>query len=354
MACLIASLFTGAAAAQTADVPIHDPVMIEQDGTYYLFGTGEGIAVWSSPDMEQWEREEPVFDAAPAWVMEMLPDFENHIWAPDIYHHEGTYYLYYSVSAFGRNSSAIGVATTPTLHPDDPAFEWTDRGVVVQSVPGRDLWNAIDANVVHDDEGTPWMTFGSHWGGMKLVRLEDNLIDVAQAREERAWHTIAARHRYWKLDERDAGDAANPELDYDALYPETIFELNRASESGAVEAPFIFKKNGYYYLFVSWDRCCRGAESTYKVVVGRSRDVTGPYVDRLGQKLVHGGGSPVVEGIDGQERWAAFGHNSAYTFEGTDYLVFHAYDVADEGRSKLVVREIAWDDDGWPTATLVE
>ena len=344
-------LLTRAAHAQQADISVHDPVMIEQDGTYYLFGTGNGIAVWSSPDLKTWKAEAPVFETAPAWVMDLLPDFRNHIWAPDIYFHDGMYYLYYSVSAFGRNNSAIGVATNKTLDPSSPDFEWVDHGPVVQSVPGRDMWNAIDAHVMHDEAGTPWMSFGSHWGGLKLVKLDDHLLEVAEPQE---WHTIAARHRYRKLDERDAGDSANPELDYETLYPEDIVELNRASESGAIEAPFIIRKNGYYYLFASWDRCCRGVNSTYRVVVGRSENITGPYLDKEGEPMTWGGGSRVIESFEASPRWAAGGHNSAYTFGGTDYLVFHAYDANDEGRPKLLIREIEWDVTGWPAVTLQE
>jgi arabinan endo-1,5-alpha-L-arabinosidase len=328
------------------DPPIHDPVMIRADGTYYLFGTGRGIEIWMSDDRESWHRAEPVFAESPAWVLELLPDFENQIWAPDIFEHEGTYYLYYSVSAFGRNNSAIGVVTNTALDPAHPDYRWVDRGIVVQSVPGRDMWNAIDAHLVLDEDGTPWMSFGSHWGGIKLVKMDPSLTRIAQPEE---WRTIAARHRYWKLDERDAGDSANPELDYESLYPERIVELNRASENGAVEAPVLFRKDGWYYLFVSWDRCCRGAESTYKVVVGRSRDIVGPYVDREDERMDWGGGSLVVHGFDESERWAAGGHNDVVTFDGTDYLVFHAYDARDEGRSKLRVHEIHWDRYGWPT-----
>jgi arabinan endo-1,5-alpha-L-arabinosidase len=359
-AALAAGLALGAAAAAASpagaqrptgplpaeQVPIHDPVLIEADGAYYLFGTGRGVAAWTSADLETWRPLGPVFPETPAWVLEILPDFENHIWAPDIFEHDGTYYLYYSVSAFGRNNSAIGVATTPTLDPDGPGFGWTDHGPVVQSVPGRDMWNAIDAHLVRADDGTPWMSFGSHWGGIKLVELAPDLLSVA---EPPAWHTVAARHRYWKLDERDAGDSANPELDYESLYPEDIVEMNRASESGAIEAPVIFRRGAYYYLFVSWDRCCRGVNSTYKVVVGRSEAVEGPYLDRAGEELTHGGGSIVTLGFPESERWAAGGHNDVVSLDGTDYLVFHAYDRTDDGRSKLLLREIYWDDYGWPT-----
>ena len=333
-------------AVPTVDVPIHDPVLTEADGTYYVFGTGRGIDVWRSDDRERWVRIGPVFQESPAWVREILPDFRNQIWAPDIIEQHGTYYLYYSASSFGRNNSAIGVATNRALDPASPEYEWVDHGMVVQSVPGRDMWNAIDPHLVFDETGTPWMSFGSHWGGIKLVRMDPSLTRIDDSQE---WHSIAARHRYWKLDERDAGDSANPEPDYDTLYPRRILELNRASESGAIEAPVIFHKNGWYYLFVSWDRCCRGAESTYKVVVGRSREIQGPYLDREDERMEWGGGTLVTQGFAESDRWAAGGHSDAVTIDGTDYLVFHAYDRTDEGRSKLLVREIRWDRYGWPT-----
>lgn len=317
----IAGLMVNNSNAQHIETGIHDPVMIQQDDTYYLFGTGGGV--YSSTDMENWSRAYRVFEEMPEWVHETIPEFRGSYWAPDIAYHEGTYYLYYSVSSFGRNTSAIGLATNSTLHPDDPDFEWVGQGMVVRSIPGRDMWNAIDANLTFDDEGAPWLTFGSFWLGMKLVQLEDDLKTIAVTPEGNEWHTIAARHRYWKLDERDAGGTDNSD----------------------VEAPFIFKKNGYYYLFVSWDRCCSGEESTYKVMVGRSEDITGPYLDKANQDMVHGGGTLVVKG---NEDYAGIGHNSAYTFDGTDYLVAHAYDLSDDGDSKLMILEMEWDEDDWP------
>ncbi len=200
-----------------------------------------------------------------------------------------------------------------------------------------------------DTDGTPWLTFRSFWEGIKLVKLASDLTRPADPPE---WHTIAARNRYWKLDERDAGDAANPTLDADSLHPRRIVQMEHDMQSGSMEAPFIFHENGWYYLFVSWDRCCRGVNSTYEVFVGRSRDVRGPYLDRQGQEMVHGGGSMVVYGFGNGGRWAAGGHEAAYTFGGKDYLIFHAYDATDQGRSKLIVRPIVWDQDGWPTVSL--
>jgi len=333
----------------TNDVPIHDPVLIESEGNYYLYGTGGGITSWMSSDLQSWDQIDRVHASTPEWILGVLPEFRGGMWAPDIIEHEGTFYLYYAVSAFGRNRSAIGVATNTTLDPSDPAFEWVDQGMVVASAPGRDMWNAIDANVVFDEEGTPWMDFGSHWGGIKIVKLDPSLTSVAQPEE---WHTVAARNRFWMLDERDAGDSANPELDYESLYPEYLHELNTPpeSENSAIEAPIIFHKDGWYYLFVSWDRCCSGVESTYKVVVGRSQDIRGPYLDRTGENMAWGGGSLVIQGLGEEDsRWAAGGHNDAVTLNGTDYLVYHAYDKTDGGASKLVIHEIQWDRHGWPT-----
>ena len=301
------------------DIWVHDPVVIKQNDTYYLFCTGMGITEYSSKDLKQWQKEPPVFEEKPAWTDTVVPDFKNHIWAPDITFHNGEYYLYYAVSAFGKNTSAIGVATNKTLDKNDKDYKWVDHGIVVQSVPNRDMWNAIDPNLVFDDNGTPWLSFGSFWDGLKLVKLNADLLSIAQPQE---WYSIARRERNFDLDDKDAGNAA-------------------------LEAPFIFKKNGYYYLFLSWDLCCRGPKSTYKVMVGRSKTVMGPYVDKEGKELFQGGGTLLIEG---NKDWYGIGHNSAYTFDGKDYYFSHAYDAHDNGKPKLITKEITWVDD-WPTIT---
>jgi len=313
------------AAAQHLEVGVHDPVMAKQGDTYYLFTTGRGISVWSSQDMVNWERSTPIHEISPAWTEAVVPGFSerNNMWAPDITFRNGTYYLYYSVSAFGRNTSAIGVATNTTLNPSDPNFRWMDQGIVVESVPGRDLWNAIDPNIAYGPDGIPWMTFGSFWTGMKLVKLDESMTRVAEPQE---WRTVAARARAFPTPDGSAG-------------------------SGVIEAPFIFQKGDMYYLFVSLGRCCRGAESTYHVAVGRSADITGPYLDREGVDLAHGGGTIVIQG---NQNYAGIGHNSAYTFDGQDYYVSHAYDLLDEGRSKLLIRPMRWSADGWPIVTLAD
>ncbi|MBL7738562.1 MAG: arabinan endo-1,5-alpha-L-arabinosidase [Chitinophagaceae bacterium] len=304
---------------QPNTIPVHDPVMIKQDSIYYLFCTGRGISVWSSKDMLNWKRERPVFDTLP-WAVQTIKGFRNHIWAPDISFHNGLYYLYYSVSAFGKNTSCIGVATNKTLHPSSPDFKWTDHGKVIQSVPGRDMWNAIDPNLAMDEKGIPWLVFGSFWNGMKLVKLNGDLRSVARPEK---WFTVAARPRNFILPDSVAGDAA-------------------------IEAPFIFKRNNYYYLFVSFDYCCRGEKSNYKIMVGRSEKIEGPYTDRDGVPMNTGGGSLVLEG---DKNWHGVGHNAVVSFNGTDYLVFHGYDAKDKGRSKLRIEKINWLNE-WPVVTI--
>lgn len=298
-------------------VMTHDPVMIKEKDTYYLFATGQGISVMSSRDMKNWKFEPSVFSEAPQWAVELIDGYNGHTWAPDVIYHGGLYHLFYSCSAFGKNTSAIGHATTPTLDREDPRFKWTDHGMVIQSVPNRDSWNAIDPNIIIDEKGTPWMTFGSFWDGIKLVRLTDDLNAVAEPQE---WYSISRRQRSVSVKSEDAGD-------------------------GAVEAPFIMKHGEYYYLFVSFDYCCRGLKSDYKVAVGRSKDVRGPYLDRDGKSMEYGGGTIIVKG---DKNWAGIGHCAAYKFEGKYYFIAHAYSVKNDGTPMLYVRTIKWTEDGWP------
>ena len=298
------------------DVRIHDPVMIRERGTYYLFGTGRGITVYSSRDMRSWKQEPPVFDMPPAWTSTVVANFQGRFWAPDISLHDGTYYLYYCVSAGGKITSAIGVATNKTLDRGSPAFKWLDHGIVVQSVPYRDLWNAIDPQLVLAADGTPWLAFGSFWAGLRLAKLAPDRLHLAEPQE---WRSLAKRERSVLVDD------AEP-------------------EPASIEAPFIFRKGDYYYLFASWDHCCRGANSDYKVVVGRAKEITGPYVDARDERMDKGGGTLLIQG---NEHWPGVGHNSVYTFEGRDWFVAHAYDARDHGWSKLKVIELTWES-GWP------
>ena len=305
---------------KTAETPVHDPVMIKQDSVYYIFCTGNGISIWSSKDLQQWKKEKPVFDKPPVWAVTAVPGYKGHTWAPDIHFYNGHYYLFYSVSQFGKNTSCIGVAVNQTLHPASPDYQWKDLGKVVQSVPGRDLWNAIDPNLIIDEQNEPWLSFGSWWTGIKLVKL-DRTMKIAEPQQ---WYSLARR-------------------------PRNYYSSDSAGGSAAIEAPFIFKKGEYYYLFVSFDLCCKGEQSTYKIVVGRSRKLTGPYIDKSGNRMDNNGGTILLEG---NKDWHGVGHNAVYTVDGIDLLVFHGYDANDKGRSKLRIEKLDWDKEGWPTTIL--
>lgn len=298
-----------------SDPWVHDPVMAKEGDTYHLYFTGRNISSMSSKDLASWRFERSVFSRPPQWAMDSVRGYKGHTWAPDIIYHKGYYHIFYSCSTFGKNTSAIGHAYRKTLSPEvqEP---WTDTGAVIVSHPG-DNYNAIDPNVVIDDDGHPWMAFGSFWGGIQLVQLTD---DMSATLKPEKLYTICTR--------RFDGQADVPSM------PEN-----------AVEAPFIFKHGGYYYLFVSYDFCCRGLKSNYKVVVGRSKDVTGPYVDKEGRKLTQGGGSLVIGQNDD---FVAIGHSAAYHFDGKDYFMAHGYSRTEDGASKLFLREMTWDEAGWP------
>ncbi|RYZ35651.1 MAG: hypothetical protein EOP49_33300, partial [Sphingobacteriales bacterium] len=140
----------------TRQTPAHDPVMIKEKNTWYLFVTGNGVSVFSSTDMKNWRKEKPVFATTPAWVKAALPAYRgSSMWAPDISLYNGKYYLFYSVSVFGKGTSCIGLAVNKTLDTSSADHKWEDLGKVIQSVPGRDLWNAIDPNLVVDNNNVP-------------------------------------------------------------------------------------------------------------------------------------------------------------------------------------------------------
>lgn len=274
--------------------------------------------------MQEWKREKPVFDTLP-WAVQAVKGFTNHIWAPDISFYKGQYYLYYSVSAFGKNTSCIGVATNKTLNPSSADFKWTDHGKVIQSYPGKTNWNAIDPNIISDKKGNAWMTFGSFWDGLKQIKLQKDRLHIDG--DSINLVTIASRKKIATSDN-----------------PPSVDDNPKDAGGNAIEAPFIFYKNDYYYLFASIDYCCKGIKSTYKMIIGRSKKINGPFIDKEGNDMSKGGGTILLQG---DNNWYGVGHNAVATFDGVDYLIFHAYDAKDNGRSKLRIEKLQWEND-WP------
>lgn len=289
---------------------VHDPVIIKEGDTFYLFSTRAGISVRCSVDLKRWRLCGDVFGHLPLWAVQDVPGLRG-LWAPDILYFNGKYHLYYSASTFGSNRSSIGLVTNKTLDPASDKFRWEDQGKVIGSNSSDD-WNAIDPNIVMDEAGQPWMSFGSFWGGIKLRKL-----DLATG----------------KLDSKDS----------------QIYSLASRPRSptlpGAIEAPFIIRKNGYYYLFVSFDFCCRGKDSTYNIRVGRSRRVTGPYTDRSGKDMREEGGTLVIES---EGRWRGPGHCAILQDSSGERIVYHAYDAEMRGTPTLRINTLFWDAEGWP------
>jgi arabinan endo-1,5-alpha-L-arabinosidase len=303
-----------APAKLSGDFRAHDPSMIKQGGVYYLFSTGDEyglnggtIQIRRSGDMARWELAGTVFDQIPDWVAQALGGAPPNLWAPDIVERGGRYYLYYAGSRFGSNRSVIGLATNATLDRGSPDYRWNDAGLVLEST-AADNWNAIDPSLALDAEGQPWLAFGSFWDGVKMRRIDP---------------------RTGKL------DAADP----------TLYSL-ASRGGGPIEAPAIVYRAGFFYLFVSFDLCCRGADSTYKIMVGRAGSITGPYADRAGVLMSQGGGTLVLQGKD---RARGPGGQSVYLDGGTYRLVHHYYDAFDLGIPKLAIDDLAWDADGWPS-----
>jgi arabinan endo-1,5-alpha-L-arabinosidase len=291
--------------------PIHDPCIIREGGAYYVFATnwfaGKLTPMFCSEDLRRWRFCGHVFEGVPEWARQEAPGARS-VWAPDIAHVRGEYRLYYAVSTFGSNHSVIGLATNKTLDPKSPSYRWVDEGRVLGSTRADD-WNAIDPNMAMDAEGGTWLTFGSFWDGIKLRRLDAETGKLSS--EDTTLYSLASR---------------------------------RPLRPPAVESPFIVRHGRYYYLFVSFDLCCRGKDSTYNIRVGRSERITGPYRDRDGRPMLEGGGTLLMEGTTA---WRGPGGQSVLHDGKSDWLVFHAYDGT-TGRPTLQISMLNWEA-GWPS-----
>jgi arabinan endo-1,5-alpha-L-arabinosidase len=304
----LAPLAAGALAAEPAPAPFprfHDPsTPVRQDDRWWIFSTGNGIATRHSNDLKSWTEGEPVFKSLPEWHREVVPDHKGHLWAPDIIRQGDRFLLYYSVSSWGKNSSAIGLASNTSLDPKDPGYEWKDQGIVLRSGPEND-YNAIDPQLFSDDDGSLWMAFGSFWKGIKLVEL-----DPASG------HLHASRNT-----------------------------LHHLAWNKSIEAPAILKHGDHYYLFVNWGLCCRGVDSTYEIRVGRSREITGPYLDAEGEDMATGGGT-LFAATEGDR--IGPGHPAFVEQDGTTRMFFHYYDRRRNGFASLGNLPLKWDAKGWP------
>jgi arabinan endo-1,5-alpha-L-arabinosidase len=300
--------------------PVHDPSAIRQGDTYYVFSTnlggGAGAQIpWrTSKDLLTWDKGGYIFSDIPEWATAAVPGTGG-IWAPDVSFYSGKFWLYYACSTFGKNRSAIGLATNVTLDPKSPDFRWQDQGLVFESEESDDF-NAIDPNHVVDKNGRRWLAFGSFWGGLKMIELDPATGKPHPTNKQ--MFTLAKR------------PTDNPLND-------------------AIEAAFVIERNGFYYLFCAFDFCCRGADSNYYTVVGRSPSITGPYGDANRFAMSTGNGTVVLK-HDPATRWRGPGGASILRDGAQDYIVYHAYDARRDGAPTLRIAPLVWSADGWPQA----
>ncbi len=291
---------------QTETQPgVHDPTVIRDDrGVYTLLSTNNLLAVAQSTDKANWTWHGSILSKVPSWMTSVYSGIEN-IWAPHIAKMGDKYWVYYCGSVFGQNTSLIGAMSNPTLDMSSPDYEWTDIGEVWRSTTS-DNYNAIDPEILLDASGKYWMSFGSFWQGLRMIAIDP--ATGKQLASNKTLSVIASRG------------------------------------GGAIEGPSTIRHGKYYYLFAPWDKCCDGANSTYRTMYGRSTNPTGPFLDRTGKDMAASGGTQVT-GTYG--RYVGPGGGSPFHDGRRDWFSLHYYDRKRNGGAYLQMREIVYGDDGW-------
>ena len=294
------------------DVRIHDPSVIVEGGKWVSFQTGaEGfwrgaILLKTSADGVEWKNAGGIGKGLPAWPEAELGYRSQNIWAPSVSRRGDIVYLYYSVSSLGINVSAIGLMTNAEFDPLEPDKGWEDQGLVLKS-GAKDDFNAIDPYRVDTADGRAWLAYGSHWSGIKLRELDP--------------------------------------LTGQLIAPDTETRDLASYDGGVIEAPAILEHDGRFYLFVSYDRCCSGINSTYRMMVGRADAITGPYFGKDGIDLLKGGATELQKG---DTHYIGPGGQEPVFGAPNPLLVYHYYDGTDRGVAKIQIVSIGWDADGWP------
>jgi arabinan endo-1,5-alpha-L-arabinosidase len=287
---------------------MHDPsTVIQAGGKFYVYATGNGLPAFQSEDGWTWHRAGSVMQAVPGGKPgpDVIARGGNNTWAPDIIRSADRYFLYYAAPG-PQPKAAIGLLVGRTLDPASPDYKWEDGGPVVWS-DGVEDSNAIDPGVLRDPtNGTMWLTYGSYFGYIRLVELDP------------------------KTGKR--------------LHPEAK-PVNIAINS---EASVMIVHEGWYYLLVTHGSCCAGGNSSYNIRMGRSRKVTGPFVDNMGVDMLQGGGK-LFAGSSG--RHIGVGHFGLLDLgDGVQKFSCHYESDLDRGGiSVLDIRPLWWRD-GWPVA----
>ena len=276
-----------------------DPTVIRaKDGTFYAYSTMQrgNVPVYRSQDMVNWEFVGGAFRQGE--VPKFVP--KANIWAPDINLIEGKYVLYFSMSTWGGEWEAgIGRAVA-----DSPEGPFTDAKLLFNSKQ-IGVQNSIDP-VVYQEDGRKYLIWGS-FRGIYLTELTEDGLELVDSK-------------------------------------------NLLKVAGtAYEGTYILKRKGYYYLFASIGSCCEGVKSTYQTVVGRSKSLFGPYVDKQGRKMLDNHHEILLSGDD---KVKGPGHDSQIITDdkGQDWIYYHGVDVNEPNAGrKMYIDPVNWDKDGWPT-----
>ena len=280
------------------DMSAPDPTVIRaEDGTFYLYATEDmrNVPIFHSANLVDWKLVGTAFtdNSRPKW----LP--KGGIWAPDIQRVGGKYHLYYAKSVWGGEWDAgIGVAVS-----NNPAGPFVDRGYMFTSKQ-IGIQNCIDPFYI-EDGGKKYLFFGS-FHGIYGVELTADGLHVKQG--------------------------AKP----------------REVAGTFMEATYIRRRGGYYYLFGSTGTCCEGARSTYRITIGRSKSLFGPYVDKAGQRLLDNHYNIL---LDKDDSVLGPGHNAGLITDdtGNDYMFYHGFKASDPDAGRVVwLSRIVWAD-GWPS-----
>jgi hypothetical protein len=285
----------------SASIGIHDPSMLLAGSTYYLFSTHGLLRAHMSTDRVNFSDDGFAMPTLPSWTNAYTAS-SGDLWAPDASSHNGAYWLYYAASTFGSSNSAIGLATSPSGAPGT----FVDSGAPIYTSANCSGANAIDPASVVDAAGNAWLAFGSWSSGIQIVPVDSATgIPTGVACTQLAYHPSGT----------------------------------------GIEGSYIYRHGSYYYLFASIDACCEGTSSTYRIIVGRSSSITGPYADRGGVALTSGGGTILLSAhgnVNGP------GGQTVFPDADGDVLVYHYYDGNNNGDPALGLNILGWTSDDWP------
>ena len=308
---------------------VHDPNMIvDPSGVYWLYGTHNTLA--KSTDLKAFTSLTADFTTEPSWWSTIFAPSSGapDMWAPSVLYANGIYYQYYAVPV--EPDTLGGEAVIALATSTAPSGPWTDQGVIISSwsnsttptlsgfgFSNKTTYNAIDPAPYVDGNGNWWLVYGSWFDGTHIVALDPSTGLLKTPGPDAETTSSSAAYRYW-------------------------------GEEGPFVYPWVFNGAQYYYYFASVNACC-AADSTYRIVVGRSTNPTGPFYDRAGNALTQNGGTILLSthgNIVGPGGQSVF--TDTVSGVATPTLVYHYYDASNSGTPTLGLNRLGFTSDGWP------